>query len=553
MKNRTSDEIYRIKRVSFFVFFIVKLKMKYFIIMAFLLVNPILSAHYRGSMITWRIVNSTSTTVRVELLQRHTWHYYTAMCNDTQIAAGNQKIGSGNLVCWNSCPSGFTNLASVAVPCTAYNLPENYTSGEGRVQISLPVNWTITGVFIGAAWFTLVQGGGNWSVAVVINTYRRSNGKYNQAPIVTMLPIIRLRRNLTYNIRINVADNDFDPYKCLWSTSFIECSGVCMAVPNTTVLNSTSCMLKFTPPKVGYYAIALTIVDYETTTSTTELSRIPIEFLFKVWDANNSCSLPPLYLGDVPADQCIYVTPGQVLTMRIIIKIQCPNATLDNIIGVYLVGFTRSSTYLDPYDSSVNVFMISYAALVEQLGQNLFCFAGVDSIGNQADTTCLRFTVQQGSSSMNTLYIYNATRFPTGSVSKYQSIWTLIYPNGTTYSRPKTEASIRFKYTSSQVDFLVINVVTATNVAYQSDRLIITTSITFAPGTSFYISFDPGVFLEISTCLRDSMGITDPYFWTFQIPSEASTTTTTAPTTTTTPTTTLRSRTVTPFSFICYY
>jgi hypothetical protein len=280
----------------------------------------------------------------------------------------------------------------------------------------------------------------------------------------------------------------------------------------------------------------LTIVDYETTTSTTQLSRVPIQFLFNIWDSNNSCSLPPLYLGDAPANQCIYVQPGQVLTMRIVIRIQCLNATLNDIIGVYPTGFTKSLPYLDPYDSSVNLFMINFTASTQQLGQNLFCFAGVDSIGNQADTTCLRFTVQQGTSSMNTLYLSNATRFPTGSVSKTQSVWTLIYPNGSTYSRPNVQASIRFKYSSSQLDFLVINVVTATNVNYQSDRLIITTSATFTPGTSFYISFDPGVFLAISTCLKDSMGITDPNFWPFNIPSEASTTTTQS--------TTLRSRTV---------
>ena len=99
------------------------------------------------------------------------------------------------------------------MPCTAYNIPENYTSGEGRVQISLPLNWTLTAVFMGSSWFVLAQGGGNWSVAVQINTFKRTDGRYNQAPIVTMLPIIRLKRYRTYNIKINVADNDFDPYQ----------------------------------------------------------------------------------------------------------------------------------------------------------------------------------------------------------------------------------------------------------------------------------------------------------------------------------------------------
>jgi hypothetical protein len=189
--------------------------MTYIVTIALIFVNTVLASHYRGSMISWRIVNTTSTTVSVELLQRHTWHYYTAMCNDSQIAAGNKYIGSGNLECASSCPPNVSILASVAVPCISYNLPENYTSGEGRIQVRLPVNWTLTAVFSGSGWFTLLMGGGNLSVAVEINTHLRSNGNYNQAPIVTMLPIIRLKRNQTYNVYINVADNDFDPYQCL--------------------------------------------------------------------------------------------------------------------------------------------------------------------------------------------------------------------------------------------------------------------------------------------------------------------------------------------------
>jgi hypothetical protein len=55
--------------------------------------NPILATHYRGSMISWRVVNTTSTSVVIELLQRHVWHYYSALCNDTYMATGNKNIG----------------------------------------------------------------------------------------------------------------------------------------------------------------------------------------------------------------------------------------------------------------------------------------------------------------------------------------------------------------------------------------------------------------------------------------------------------------------------
>ncbi|CAF0977807.1 unnamed protein product [Adineta steineri] len=498
-------------------------------------------------MITWRVINSSSNPLVIEIFQRHAWNYVTWPCTNALISAGNYMIGSGSLVCTAPCPPNISTLNSVAVPCTGYNIIEQYVSGENRFNIRVPSNYIFRAVFTSSAWFILVTGGSTWSVSTEINTYKRSNGRYNQAPIVTMLPIIRLRSNLTYYIKINVADNDFDRYTCIWSNSSQECGGVCrslLTLPTSTYLNETSCILRFTPIIVGYYAIALTILDFENDTSTAYLSRVPIQFILRVWSSPNTCTTPPIYIGDVPADQCIFVEPGQSLTMLIRIKVQCANATLNNTIGVYPTGFTQSSTYLDPYDSTINVFQVTYVASANQVGQNLFCFAGVDSIGNQGDSTCLRFTVQISTDSRNTLYIDNATHFPIGLVPKSQSIWTLKYPEGITYNRPTTEAYIRFKLSSTQQDFLTYDVVKETsNVNYQTDCLVITTNVIFTPGESFFISLDPGVFLPISSCLRDSMGITDPTFWPFQIASEPSSTLTTS-TTTQSSTTTILNRTV---------
>lgn len=504
-------------------------------------------SHFRGSMITWRVVNDSSNPLVVEILQRHAWNYTWWPCTNPQIVANNYMIGTGNLVCAAPCPWNISTLGTVTVPCTGFNQIEKYVSGEGRLRISVPANRTFRAVFTGSAWFGLVTGGGTWSVATEIGTFRRNNGRYNNAPVATMLPIIRLRRLNSYQIKINVADNDFDRYTCIWSNTSQECGGVCRSVltlPASTFLNETSCVLYFTPVNVGFYAMAFTVLDFENATSTSPLSRVPIQFIFNVWTSNITCNLPPLYVGDAPADQCIFVEPGQFLTVLIRIRIRCPNATLANIIGVYPSGFTQSNPYLDPFDPTVNVFLVNYTASANQVGQNLFCFAGVDSIGNQGDTTCLRFTVQLSSDSQNTLYLNNATRFPMGLVSKYQSSWTLMYPTGLTFTRPSTFAYIHFKVTSTQVDFVKYNVVTqVNNVDYRSDRLVITSNVIFQPGQQYFIALDPGVFLPIGTCLRDSMGITVDSFWPFQTPTEPSSTLTTS-TTSQSSTTTILNRTV---------
>lgn len=131
-----------------------------------------------------------------------------------------------------------------------------------------------------------------------------------------------------------------------------------------------------------------------------------------------------------------------------------------------------------------------------------------------------------------------------GLVSKYQSVWTLMYPSGIQYSRPTVDAYVRFKIRSTGDDFVAYNVAKQTsNVEYLIDRLVIRSSVVFGGGQQYYVSMDPGVFLPISTCLRDSMGIMDADFWPFETPWEPSTTTETTSTTESS-TTTIRNRTV---------
>ncbi len=78
-----------------------------------------------------------------------------------------------------------------------------------------------------------------------------------------------------------------------------------------------------TPAIVGFYAMASTVLDYENDTSTALLSCVPIQFIFNVCASNTTCTLPPIYIGDVPADQFIFVKPDDLLAILIRIKVQC--------------------------------------------------------------------------------------------------------------------------------------------------------------------------------------------------------------------------------------
>lgn len=174
------------------------------------------------------------------------------------------------------------------------------------------------------------------------------------------------------------------------------------------------------------------------------------------------------------------------------------------------------------------MFLISFTSSAEHVGQNLFCFSAVDSIGNQGDSACLRFAVSSQTSSLQPLYITNATRYPMGTVSKTTSISTIL-TNSRFYQRPTIETYIRFKRLSDNVDYYVLNAVTATkNVLYLSDRIVINSSVVWSPGEYFYIYFDPGVFVETNPYSKEAMSISDPTFWSFNIPYERATTPTSA-------------------------
>jgi hypothetical protein len=111
-----------------------------------------------------------------------------------------------------------------------------------------------------------------------------------------------------------------------------------------------------------------------------------------------------------------------------------------------------------------------------------------------------------------------------GTVSKTTSIWTILTATRI-YIRPTTEAYIRFKLVSNNADYYILNAVTATNsVLYFSNRIVINSVVLWSPGQCFYIYFDAGVLIEVNTCSKDAMPISDQTFWPFDIPYKTTST-----------------------------
>ena len=71
----------------------------------------------------------------------------------------------------------------------------------------------------------------------------------------------------------------------------------------------------------GWYAVAIQIEDFATTTSTTPLSSIPLQFLVYVFDSSASCASRPELVSPTPPDgSCYPVATGSSWSARIVAR-----------------------------------------------------------------------------------------------------------------------------------------------------------------------------------------------------------------------------------------
>lgn len=69
----------------------------------------------------------------------------------------------------------------------------------------------------------------------------------------------------------------------------------------------------------GWYGVALQIEDFASTTSTTPMSSIPLQFLVFVFSSSASCASRPMFVGVTPPDgSCYPVASGSTWTARIV-------------------------------------------------------------------------------------------------------------------------------------------------------------------------------------------------------------------------------------------
>ena len=69
----------------------------------------------------------------------------------------------------------------------------------------------------------------------------------------------------------------------------------------------------------GWYGVALQIEDFASTSSSTPLSSIPLQFLVFVFSSSSSCASRPELVGVTPPDGSCYPVPsGSTWSARIV-------------------------------------------------------------------------------------------------------------------------------------------------------------------------------------------------------------------------------------------
>ena len=252
--------------------------------------------------------NPSGSTADILIHQRYSWRrsFWSGMCTTASIAT--QTIigsGTGSLI----CSVGTCSSISTDVVCTDFSVGTDFSSGERYDVRVMDIGQTYILSYRSNAWFSLAMGGGgDWQMTGKVGLNIRPDGKINTSPVTSTLPIIYREINVQHVHIVQMADADTtDTLKCRWSTlssntnGIDECGSVCApSLPPGYTLFPNNCTLVFWLNDTDYFAIALQIEDFYTSSSSTAMSSVPIQFLFFGQLNPGGCSIPPSIIGVRP-------------------------------------------------------------------------------------------------------------------------------------------------------------------------------------------------------------------------------------------------------------
>ncbi|CAF1524122.1 unnamed protein product, partial [Didymodactylos carnosus] len=269
------------------------------------------------------------------------------------------------------------------------------TTGSVQVIVYQRLSWTQSSVFCDQTTInlkTLLVEGGEFDCYPTGSSACTSSGW----PSPTAGIYLRLFENYTVHV-VTMSDTDTtDVLKCRWATnasSVDECGGVCGSFPSAT-LYPDNCTLVFTLTEPGLYsAVALQIEDYYSSSSTTPMSSVPVQFLFYAYNESTVCTVKPQIIGQRFNGDCVAVIVGVVFNETVIAEAYCSGTTITSFSTSTPEGMTKSN--IVQINSTFFTIVLSWTPQADQLGSHIFCAGAIDSLNVQSDQWCITYVESQ--------------------------------------------------------------------------------------------------------------------------------------------------------------
>ncbi|CAF2051870.1 unnamed protein product [Rotaria magnacalcarata] len=160
-------------------------------------------------------------------------------------------------------------------------------------------------------------------------------------------------------------------------------AGVCSGILGA-VLYTNNCTIVFTLTVNAYYAaVTVQIEDYYSSSSTTPMSSVPLEFLFYGYTTPVDCSAQPSIIGVRPNRAYIGTPIGTNVTEYVIAQVGCTGKTIIDFTSSSPVGMTKS-TIQNP-NTGIYQIVLSWIPVADQYGPQGFCAGAVDNTNVQSE------------------------------------------------------------------------------------------------------------------------------------------------------------------------
>lgn len=468
------------------------------------------ASHFRGGIITWKLLTADNKEAVVNLVIKLGWRrsfnkdYY---CDQNDVIGGKTLIGETGLIV---TPAVSTDYFS-GVFCTDFSEKEDWSYG----QITFPIKYsapysdkTYFVHYVGGEWIELLNSGEYWNLTSSINlsTQNRTR-KINQSPVTSMAPLIRIPIECFREVKIPVVDEDKDFVRCRWSVDK-ECGDPCI-IPENVELDSINCILKFNLlPLIGFYAIRLQIEDFQSANSMKPLSSIPLEFLVQAFKPLNCSTRTPTFEEPTKKDKsCVTIPSETTYEDIIVINSNDKNNQMAELQTISPSGLIKSPLYVFNRSLSMKYVNITWNPNQSQHGLNIFCFIGLTASFSSTEQRCLTLAV-----GFKILEVIPNSPRPVGFVFSNQTEWSLEFNQNV--SRPIESKFIKFRETFTNKIVHEINTAISEQVEIFGNRVTFKTLNRFLlDKKSYYIEFDKGAFQSTIGCQIESNAIENYISW----------------------------------------